>query len=95
MTRKELMIEIKRWWHFIRSHYLAIIFLFAMLFIFWFIYYMPEINKMPVGFIIVAAFTMITLIKDAYYKRLEIDRLNNILKDNNIDNEADKSYITE
>ena len=56
---------------------------------------MPEINKMPVGFIIVAAFTMITLIKDAYYKRLEIDRLNNILKDNNIDNEADKSYITE
>lgn len=65
-----------------------------MFFIFWIAFYTPKTNTIPVVFIIVAAFTVISFAKDDYYKQLEIDRLNKILKDNNIDNKADKSHVT-
>ena len=88
------MTKLDQWWHFIRAYFLPIIGIFAMFFIFWAVFYMPKTNTIPVVFIIVAAFTVISFAKDDYYKQLEIDRLNKILKDNDIDNQADQSHIT-
>jgi|GEM_PF-6030065 len=94
MIKKELNIKINKWWHFIRVYALSIAGIFAMFFIFWAVFYMPKTNTIPVVFIIISAFTVISFAKDDYYKQLEIDRLNKILKENNIDNEVDKSHIT-